>query len=409
MSFLPKTAYSESIQNRYAYSLYKIGLTVGSIFSADVPTISTCVRILKGNPFIEENAKGEYLTEENAARLLQLVFIMATLAWQSQVVNLSAYYLTTFSGLEKIFNAIFINPIYAIFFLAFLNARALVETDLSVLAVVNRSLGIPEDTPARAKCFREALVSSLLPKLTTTNPVGIKGFYAISVLMNLAIQEVPVTILDNVITPITNKIMESMKVGRSIDLVLAAVESDDLQAIESLRNAATYLPRTLEIDHYDEDSITRFLGRDEASIVSQIKSEGYRRKTGADRKKFDDELHSRLRSRDAGGDAICLDECKDRVKTKKGCYCESGCSTTTIVGLDGKRFGGKSWCYVDPTKCKGSKKGAPLSQTFRPSVSGIPDWKPKMSLYKPFDYCDPEKTKKRCWDGYKYSKCTVGE
>jgi hypothetical protein len=405
MSFLPKTAHSESIQNRYAYGLYKLGLIAGSFFIDDIPTLSTCVRILRGNPFIEANAKGQYLTEENAARLLQLTFIMATIVWQIKIANFSAYYLTTFSGLEKIFHAIFLNPIYGIFFLVFFNARALAETDTSVLAVVNKSLGLAPDTHVQGTRFREALVSSLLPQLTTTIPVGVKGFYAISYLMDQAAQAAPALLLDHVVVPVASKISEIMKTERSINLVLATVDSDELQTIGRMKNAATYLPRTVEIDYYDEESINRFLGRDEASIVSQIKSDGYRRKTGADRKKFEEELHSRMRARDASGNAICLDQCKDRVKTKKGCYCEGPCSTTTIVGLDGKRFGGQPWCYVDPAKCKGSKKGAPLSQTIRPSISGIPDWKPEMSLYKSFDYCDPKNTKRKCWDGYKYSKC----
>jgi hypothetical protein len=86
--------------------------------------------------------------------------------------------------------------------------------------------------------------------------------------------------------------------------------------------------------------------------------------------------------KDPEGNVICLDQCKNRVKTEMGCYCESDCGPTTFLG-------GKNWCWVDKEKCK---KGKYLNQ----ALSG-----------KAYDRCNPKMVdpKKKCFTGLKYTDC----
>jgi hypothetical protein len=81
------------------------------------------------------------------------------------------------------------------------------------------------------------------------------------------------------------------------------------------------------------------------------------------------------------GHVVCLNKCKNRVKTQTGCYCEGDCGRTTFLG-------GKEWCWVDPDKCK---KGKYLEK-FNGSA---------------YDYCDNKKLskKKKCFTGKKYTDC----
>jgi hypothetical protein len=80
------------------------------------------------------------------------------------------------------------------------------------------------------------------------------------------------------------------------------------------------------------------------------------------------------------GDIVCKEECRERVKTISGCYCESDCGSTFYLG-------GKTWCYVDPKKCN--------KKVFKDKDN------------RSYDYCDKKVVKPKCFTGYKYKTCDV--
>ena len=385
-SLLPSTCYSEEIQNRIAYTLYKSGMIIASLVHDDIPSVHTCTLVLRGNPFIHENAKGRWLTEESAARMLQLTFIVSSLVWQYVIAGWSLYFISTISGLTKIFHSIFLNPIFGMLFLITFNARALSETDTAVMTKINKAFFLPENTLATGKAFREAIVKTLLPSIAGKNTHGyIKAYYVLSYGLDQLVQRIPAMTLD---------LAESAK-NKYIGLLLNVVKSTDLEQMD-MKYAATYFPKTVELDYYDSEGIISFVEKNEGDMIKLMAGEGKRRgKKKKHQKEYDRELHERMRARDKSGVPVCLNECKGRIKTEKGCVCEGPCSAYIT---------GRSWCYVDPNKCKGVK----LDSVVRPSISGVSDWKPSISLNKSYDYCNKDGIQTtNCWDGYKYGSCVT--
>ena len=91
------------------------------------------------------------------------------------------------------------------------------------------------------------------------------------------------------------------------------------------------------------------------------------------------ELNKRIEQQSGTGQKLCLNECKPRIKTKTGCFCDGNCGPSV--------YGGANWCYVDKQSCKNGKS------------------LPKTIFNSSYDFCDLNNEKTVCYTGSKYRNC----
>ena len=107
-------------QNRQAkWYFYYINSIIPYVTAEeDLISLSTAKNILHSTEFMHKGLTS-YMNEINAARMVQLSMNLAVIAWQWIFAPTStwfSYYMTSPSGLKKVYQCIFTNPLYGLLF-----------------------------------------------------------------------------------------------------------------------------------------------------------------------------------------------------------------------------------------------------------------------------------------------------
>jgi len=349
--------------NDQAKSYFRYVNTVISLLLDPSDTIkyATAKKILTANKLVYDSFTS-VMSETNAVRMVQVITNLASVLFQYiYPATYFSYFLTTFSGLKKIYHCIFQNPVYGILFYSTFYFKILEGTaDKDKFNQVAEVLGLPKHEDALGRRFLDSVVTiGEKYDLPVIDPEIQKSFLK--------------TIASVIITTGGQK---------TLGVVLSTTLKESKEDIEK-ENLAVYISERDRLD-FDDSAIQdqlEFLEKNKSRIKAYMKSSGVSLKKKKLRKKAFLEI-AQLKAPE--GHVICLDSCKGRVETKMGCYCQSDCGSTTFLG-------GKKWCWVDKTRCK-KGKNLPVMNTPTGKYS--------------YDFCDPTKTvSKKCFTGLKYEDC----
>lgn len=353
-----------AVQDQQANSYYKyVNDVIGLLLDpADIIKYPTAKKILTANTNVY-NTFTSILTEANAVRMVQVICNCAVILYQYiYPASWFSYFLTTFSGLQKIYHCIFTNPVYGILFYCTFYFKILQGTsDEKKFDQVAEVLGLPKHADAIGTKFLDSVVE-----------IGQK-------------YELPV--VDKEQQKVYLRAMASAIASVGGQKTLGVVFNDAIKEVKtgatSIETKAIYNPERDRFD-YDDSKIQEqleFLSRNTKRIKAYMKSQGVNLKKKKKKKRAFLQI-AQLKAPD--GHVLCLNNCAKRVKTRLECYCESDCGSTTFLG-------GKKWCWVDKTKCKKGKY--------------LPTMKTPTGTYA-YDYCDPENlSTEKCFTGLQYEDC----
>ena len=334
-------------------------LTTILLDPSDIVSYNTASKIYEQSAVLIRSSVFE--DKQTAIRMIQAVMNLANIIFQ-YTGTWTTYLFGSVSGLKKIYYCIFRNPIYgALFFATFYTKLFDNNVDKEVFNKVVASFGISrvdelgatafiqETSISVAKYVANVIATFGSDKLSSTTE-GIISQTAISVMSiapNLAIDFVVAKIID--------------KAEQYVAPEYEAIDLGDLDITQD----------NTEIMNHIDNVMSGKAKREALKTVSNTKRTYEKVKAIREHSEVVDEF----------GKKVCLGDCKPRIKAEGGCYCDGECGSYNIIT-------GRSWCWVDPVKCKKAKTRA----TF---------------MGKPFDYCTPKKFTKEplCFTGYYYDVC----
>lgn len=354
-----------SVQNRRANSYFRFFNGIAGILTDPDDRISlyTAKSIVNSNAFVHKNLT-QYMSDITAARMIQVIVGLAVIGWQWVFAPTStwfSYFITSPSGLKKMYNCIFVNQLYGICFFSIFYLKLIQGTSDEVhFNRVARILGLPTHSDMGSVQTISKIVDKISDLFSDRKYLGYK--------------EQVVLVLKQIVSGIS---ATTAKI--TIDTVLQYSLKHGKESISTLSNPAVYISDRdgFDFDDIDIQEQIQFIQVEKGKINKYIK-------------KFINPKHKQLKKqkfmeiaeiKTPAGEVICLNKCKRRIKTQMGCYCESDCSRNVLLN-------GKNWCWVDPDKCK---KGKYLD---------------KYRGYT-YDYCDNTKMSqnKKCFTGTGYKDC----
>ncbi len=318
-----------------------------------------------------------YVSEITAIRTIQLVVNLTSVAYQCAFASWFLYLLTTSSGLKKLYECIFENPFYGIlWYMSFYLTAIKGSSDEAKFDKVASFLGIPKHGEFT---YGQQLFESLAEKIREkgSDMIGMhpEGY---SQLIGSVMGMLP-----GLMSQVTLKVGDA--VGNLFnEKVITKVMKKAFKGVKTQlkpKTAAVYIAARNKID-FDNRQIQdqlRFI-KDKANLKKIVKSSVRNPKDKRSKKAV---LRAISELKTPEGGKVCLDDCKVRVRTHGGGYCEGKCSTSTM-------WNDKHWCWVDPSKMKhGSTR-----DTF---------------LGRSYDTCDPKKASAEpvCFTGVQYEGCSV--
>ena len=354
-----------STQNRRALWYYKYINDIIPFVTAkeDTFTLNFSKKILHSSAFIHKSLTA-YMSESNAARMIQLSLNLGVIAWQwvfAPTATWFSYFMGSPSGLKKMYQCIFVNPIYGLLFYSSFYLKLIGSTsDELQFDRIATVLNLPKHA--------DMGVDSTLTKIIKNTPEVIIG-HDISGY-----------------TQVTRDLLKKIASGimafgsqKSIEVILLESLQQTNPSISKISNPAVYISNRDRFDFDDTDIQDQldFIEKEYSNIKKYVKKYTNPKHKQAKKRMF--MQIAQVKAPD--GHVMCLNNCDYRVKTRMGCYCEGDCGKTTFLG-------GKKWCWVDPAKCK---KGKYLE---------------KHRGYA-YDMCDNKKlsTTKKCFTGRKYTDC----
>ena len=332
----------------------------------DIFSISVAKKVLYSTSFIHKSLTA-YMSESNAIRMVQLVMNLAVVAWQWIFAPTStwfAYYVTSPSGLRKVYQCIFTNPVYGILFYSTFYLKLLGGTSDEVkFNQVSKALGLPKHA--------DLGVDNTLDKITeyvTRWIIGDKFPFIKTSLVNTTLKKVAVAAV-------------GFGSQKSLDYIMISALKKSNKEVSSISHPAVYINDrdSFDFDDTDIQKQIMFIKKEHINIKKYIK-----KNTNPKNKKQKNKLFMEIAQVKApDGHVICLNKCEQRIKTQMGCYCEGDCGQTTFLG-------GKKWCWVDPEKCKNGK----YLNKFRGYA---------------YDKCENKKLSntKKCFTGKRYTDCNT--
>jgi len=352
-------------QNRQAKWYFYYVNSIITLITAPEDTISmsTAKKVLNATPFIHRGLTA-YLSESNATRMVQLTMNLAVVAWQWVFAPTStwfSYYTTSPSGLKKIYQCIFTNPIYGLLFYGTFYLKLIGGTsDEEKFDRVAKALRLPKHADMGVDRTFSRIIDYVPHWITGDEITGYK----------------------TVAKDLLKKIASGATAFGSQTAIETALIGSLKQAnpqISRISDPAVYIDARDRFDFDDTDiqDQLKFLKKEHINIKKYVKKHVNPKNKQLKKRMFMEIAQVKA----PAGHVICMNKCEHRVKTHMGCYCESDCGRTTFLG-------GKKWCWVDPEKCK---KGKYLD---------------KFKGYA-YDYCDNTKLskKKNCFTGRTYTDC----
>jgi hypothetical protein len=308
------------------------------------------------------------MNESNAARMVQLIMNLAVVAWQWIFATTStwfSYFLTSPSGLKKVYQCIFVNPLYGLLFYGTFYLKLLGGTsDEKKFDYIAKVLGLPKHADIGVGDTLTKIINYTSTFLTGEEVTGYK------------------TVTKDLLKIIASGV-SAYGAQKGIEIILIGSLKQAKPEISKLPNPAVYISDRDRFDFDDTDiqDQIKFIEKEHGNIKKYVKKH-----INPKNKQLKKQVFMEIAQVKApDGHVICLNKCAHRVKTQMGCYCEGDCGRTTFLG-------GKKWCWVDPSKCK---KGKYLD-TYRGYA---------------YDLCDNKnlsKTKK-CFTGKTYTDCNTSE
>jgi len=336
----------------FAHRIFGILLDKDDIFS-----LKNAESLLKSYRFVYDNTTA-YFSEITASALIYIAVNLGNLVYQYAYASWVLYFLTSKSGLKKLYKVVFQNPILGIFFFSSFYFRLLTGTaDEENFNRIVKTFKLPKHADFAGQKFLTSLVNNIPEKLLGQDISGYK----------LATKQVLKSVLGILIAAQVEETPVKLERVLSTSILIS-------DKVKSISKSAVYVA---ENDIFKADELRKYedaVLQNKNKIKREIGGRGGKR-----RRKW--KLQQIIEKRTDTGEVICLDDCKDRTKTRAGCYCESDCGKSFV-------FGGKSWCYVDPAKCKRGR------------------YLPKNFWGRSFDYCDESKPKtKNCYTGVRWMDC----
>lgn len=354
-----------STQNRQSkWYFYYINSIIPNLTAPeDIISMSTAKKVLHSTPFMYRGLTA-YLSESNAVRMVQLTMNLAVIAWQWVFAPTStwfSYYTSSPSGLKKIYQCIFTNPLYGLLFYGTFYLKLLGGTsDEKKFDQVAKALGLPKHA--------DVGVDKTFSKIIDYVPVWITGDEI------TGYRTAAKDLLKKIASGATAFVSQT-----AIATILIGSLKQANPQISRISDPAVYIDSRDRFDFDDTDiqEQIQFLKKENTNIKKYVKKHVNPKKKKLKKRMFMEIAQVKA----PAGHVICLNKCAHRVKTQMGCYCEGDCGRTTFLG-------GKKWCWVDPEKCK---KGKYLD-TFKGYA---------------YDFCDNKKLskKKNCFTGKSYTDC----
>lgn len=351
---------SQQSSSYYKYVNDVVGVLLAS---DDIISLRRCKKILLANPSIHSmltfGDPESPSRNANAVKMIQLIANCATIYYQYIFPGTwFTYFLTTFSGMKKIYHFIFQNPIYGLLFYCTFYFKILDTYDKEKFNQISTVLQLPRHEDAMSKKFLDAIV------------VNSSKYMEVSV----EYKDQADTLMRSVASAVI-----STSGQKSLEKVFVKVLKGSTEVIG--KQPAIYISERDRFD-FDDTAIQEqleMLRKNRSNIKTFMKQQGVRLKRKQLKKKAFLQI---AQLKDPEGNVICLDACKSRVKTKMGCYCESDCGPTTFLG-------GKNWCWVDKAKCK---RGKSLEKGIRGQA---------------YDLCNPIMVDpgQKCFTGLTYTEC----
>ena len=362
----------ESRNDKRANTFYKYGKKIIStlLLKDDVVSMATATRVLYSSNIIYQNLTRN-MSEVSAKRMVQLIMNLAMVMYQWIIPLTSTwmvYFLTTSSGLKKIYECIFVNPLYGFIFYLSFYLKILGNIDKSLFNQIAHRFNLPK----HFNLYTPKTISAIVDKLANLVGSTLNKSYKkwISELLQIYI---PVAISTSVAGVVQHG---------AVHLLLPKVLHDATPILNTIpfKNLPVYIlsRNSFNFDDTDIQNQLQFLKNNKTDIKKHIKLHF---RTKKKKKEYKRRFRELAEIKTPEGRTICLDKCTRRVKTKMGCYCKSKCGTTTFLG-------NKKWCWVDFEKCK---KGRYLDKYYG----------------YPYDYCDPQNVSEtnKCFTGVKYKNC----
>lgn len=300
----------------------------------DIVKYSTGKKIKKVfDPFIEKIGLN-YFSENTLIQLIITSINLSTVVYQYMYATWFMYFTTTFSGSKKIIGILGKNPLFSLMFYLSFYFKILGESDASKINLISDNLGLPS--------YKNTLEYQRNLILKVFEKVGIQSTNIDEYNFLKLIPKFDVSIrgTDIVFSKLSSKTLDSLF-------------SENIKELQ-VKPKAWYKSERDNIE-FDDSEIQEFYDKlkENPKFVKKLKKLKFK-------------------------NTICLDDCKQRMKTNSGCYCSSDCSPTL--------YGKRKWCYVDEASCKNKLDKTLLGYTF--------------------DYCDKYNvSKKKCFTGIKYEDC----
>lgn len=311
-------------------------------------------------------------SKKTLAIILYLILNTAILLYEYVYASWFLLYMTP-TGFRIIKKLIYSHPIFTLFFYSSFYIRILTEPDIQKFNYISKKLGLPD-----YEKYND------IGKLTGRAYIR-KVINAISYKFALDTPDTTIINTTNIITDVLLNQVASKIENLPYVLnykILQDIEIKDIGAVEM-----TEFELKADIQFWAEETYKNIENHKE-----QIKKE--RLKTKREEKL---KLQKLVERKTDSGEILCLDDCKPRVKTSSGCYCESDCGS--FLGIR------KNWCYIDPKKCK---KGKHLQKNPKINLLNLvnPYATESPIENKHYDTCDPSKISKPiCHTGFKYRPC----
>ena len=350
-------------QNRMARIYYRFVNKLLSFTTApeDIISLNTAKNVLQSTSFLHRGLTA-FMNEINAARMVQITMNLAVVAWQwlFPLTNTwFSYFLTSPSGLKKVYQCILVNPLYGLLFYGTFYIKLIGGTsDEKRFNQIAEILGLPKHADMGVDSTLTKIINNVSEKLIGSEVKGYKT--QIKMFMTIII---------------------SATAQQSLSKILIDSLRQSNANISLISKPAVYISDRNMIDFDDSDiqDQLKFLEKEHNNIKKYIKKQ-----VNPKNKQLKNRMFMQIAEvKSPEGDVICLNKCARRVKTQMGCYCEGDCGSTTFLG-------GKKWCWVDPTKCKNGK----LLDTYGGYA---------------YDKCDTKNlsNNSKCFTGKKYTDCVT--
>jgi len=285
-----------SEQNRRARWYFSYINSIISKTTAPEDTISlyTAKNVLKSTSFLHKGLTA-FMNESNAARMVQITMNLAVLVWQwgfSLTNTWFSYFLTSPSGLKKVYQCILVNPLYGLLFYGTFYIKLLGGTsDEKRFDQISKIIGLPKHADMAADATLTKIINYISENITGDQEFTLYKTY-----------------IKIVISNITSSIAQ-----QSLSKILVDSLQQSEPDISKISKPAVYISDRDMIDFDDSDiqDQLKFLKKEHNNIKKYIKKQVNPKNKELKKKMFMQIAQVKAPE----GHLICLNKCAHRINT----------------------------------------------------------------------------------------------